>query len=98
MSGHEADRQPTRPCIWVIDGETRFVDGNSLNDTLELDVRLQIDFQKRESEVGHKMARMMAGVAGKELLRDDEGNIDNRLDGLTFINDLWFLRSEKGPP
>lgn len=98
IGADEAKRQPQRPCIWIIDGETRFNEGNSSNDTLEMDVRLQIDVSYRDYEEGAKVARMLAGIAGKELLRDSEGNKEHRLGGQTFINDVWFVRSEKGPP
>ena len=99
VGADEAPSLPDRPMIWLIDGETRFEQGTASEDTLVMDLTAQIDLDTMgEPEVAHKAARKLAGIVGRELLRDDNAKREHRLGGLPFVQDIWFVRSQKGPP
>lgn len=99
VDGDEDRREPHTPALWVVPGEVRPESArNASHEVLTLDLILQADVRDMDPKRGNKLARKLATIAYKELLRDDKRNRQLDLGLPQFVNDVFFSRSQKAPP
>lgn len=97
----DSDREPAlKPALWVVGGESRAQEAGRTQgrEVVVLELVIQADVSDREAQVGYRRARNLAHLAGKELMRDENGKRNHTLGGHVFINDVYYLRSGQLPP